>query len=132
LKGLTRDEARRIATWEVEMKFIGIVALCVVILAAPDVAAAQSILEIAAGAKFCKTLTDDGQRLKCFDSLFAERSQQSEKQVETQANWNIEESKSPIDDSPQITRYPLSKSRLLLASQAQQQGWQQARALAIS
>src|SRR5262249_47526606 len=35
--------------------------------------------------------------------LFAERSQQSEKQVETQANWNIEESKSPIDDSPQIT-----------------------------
>jgi hypothetical protein len=86
------------------MKFIGIVALCfVVILAAPGVARAQSILEIAAGAKFCKTLTDDGQRLKCFDSLFAERSQQSEKQVETQANWNIEESKSPIDDSPQIT-----------------------------
>ena len=56
---------------------------------------AQSMLEIAAEIKFCKTLTDDAQRLKCFDGLFAEKQQPP-------ATWSIEESKSPVDDSPQV------------------------------
>ena len=57
---------------------------------------AQSMLQVVAEIKFCKTLTDDAQRLKCFDGLFAEKQQPP-------ATWSIEESKSPIDDSPQVT-----------------------------
>jgi hypothetical protein len=72
---------------------------------ASDRARAQSLLEIAAGLKFCKTLTDDAQRLKCFDSLFAKKEEPpAEKpQTETAMGWKVEESKSPVDDSPQVT-----------------------------
>lgn len=65
---------------------------------------AQSMLEIAAGIKFCKTLTDDAQRLKCFDGLFTEKQQQPPAaKSQPELGWSIEESKSPIDDSPQVT-----------------------------
>ena len=62
------------------------------------------MLEIVGGIKFCKTLIDDAQRLKCFDSLFTEKQQQSAPaQSQPAMGWKIEESKSPVDDSPQVT-----------------------------
>ncbi len=64
---------------------------------------AQSLLEIAAGIKFCKTLTDDSQRLKCFDSLFTKKEEPPAGKPQTAMSWSIEESKSPVDDSPQVT-----------------------------
>lgn len=70
-------------------------------------ASAQSVFEIVAGLKFCRTLKDDGQRLKCFDGLVAEKkteqrsSQATEPEVEV--TWTIKEDKSPVDDSPQVS-----------------------------
>jgi len=68
-------------------------------------ASAQSVLETLAGIKFCRTLKDDGQRLKCFDGLFAEKpsEQPSSKSPDVEVTWTVTESKSPIDDSPQVT-----------------------------
>jgi Type VI secretion system VasI, EvfG, VC_A0118 len=66
-------------------------------------ASAQSILEIVAGLKFCRTLKDDAQRLKCFDRLVADKATEQPKTPETAATWTIEENKSPVDDSPQVT-----------------------------
>lgn len=80
-------------------------ALAVIISAFTSPSSAQSVLEIAAGVKFCKTLTDDAQRLKCFDGLFAEKPKSAAvpKQSAELKSWSIEDSKSPIDDSPQVT-----------------------------
>jgi hypothetical protein len=69
-------------------------------------AKAQSVLEIAVGIKFCRTLTDDAQRLKCFDGLFAEKDTKAPTaaaEPKTVATWSIEETKSPLDDSPQVS-----------------------------
>ena len=74
--------------------FFAVTAIALV-LAASGRLQAQSMLEIVAVIKYCKTLTDDAQRLKCFDGLFAEKQQPP-------ATWSIEESKSPVDDSPQV------------------------------
>lgn len=75
------------------------------VCALPFRALPQSVLEIAAGIKFCKTLTDDAQRLKCFDGLFAGTGKvpEASEHPQTEAAWSIEESKSPLDDSPQVT-----------------------------
>jgi hypothetical protein len=53
--------------------------------------------------KSCKAISNDQQRLKCFDDLFADKpipppADQSAKQE----NWQIEESKSPTDGSSQV------------------------------
>jgi hypothetical protein len=92
-----------LAGWEGKAvrAFLAIVASVVVFDGSGQVQA-QSMLEIAAGIKFCKTLTDDAQRLKCFDGLFTEK-QQPRAQSQPAMTWQIEESKSPIDDSPQVT-----------------------------
>jgi hypothetical protein len=65
-------------------------------------ASAQSLLEIVAGLKFCRTLTDDAQRLKCFDGLVMDKPREQPKTPEVAAAWAIEENKSPVDDSPQV------------------------------
>jgi hypothetical protein len=66
---------------------------------------AQSLLEVIAGLKFCRTLKDDGQRLRCFDGLLSEK--QNGKVTpdvpDREFAWKIEDSKSPLDDSPQVT-----------------------------
>jgi hypothetical protein len=64
---------------------------------------ATAPFEVLAGTKFCRTLKDDAQRLKCFDQLFVERpsEQGTPKQIEADIAWNVEQSKSPVDDSPQ-------------------------------
>jgi hypothetical protein len=66
---------------------------------------AQSVLEMAVGVKFCRTLKEDGARLKCFDDLFAEKAKPDKSDRESVADvrtWAITEDKSPIDDSPQV------------------------------
>jgi len=66
-------------------------------------AQAQSVLEIAAGIKFCRTVTDDAQRLKCFDSLFSEKKEAPQSDMpKPEVLWSLAENKSPIDDSPQV------------------------------
>jgi hypothetical protein len=87
----------------VALRLIGLLAVAVLLIAIPSHSHAQSLLEIAAGLKFCKTLTDDTQRLKCFDSLFTKKEEPPAEKPKTTMGWTIEESKSPIDDSPQIT-----------------------------
>jgi hypothetical protein len=80
----------------------GVIALCLGFCTATFPASAQSFLEVLAGVKFCRTLTDDGQRLKCFDGLFAEKPV-PDKVEKKEVAWEITENKSPIDDSPQVT-----------------------------
>jgi hypothetical protein len=81
------------------------IALCFGGCATTFSASAQSLLEVLAGMKFCRTLKDDSQRLKCFDELFAEKpiTQEEPGKVEKEVAWTITEGKSPIDDSPQVT-----------------------------
>jgi hypothetical protein len=55
--------------------------------------------------KSCKALSNDQQRLKCFDDLFATKPTplpNTTGQSAKQGNWQIEESKSPTDGSPQV------------------------------
>jgi hypothetical protein len=87
------------------LRLITTLSAAVLLITIPSYSRAQSLLEIAAGLKFCKTLTDDAQRLKCFDSLFTKKEEPpAEKpQTETATSWKVEESKSPVDDSPQVT-----------------------------
>jgi hypothetical protein len=63
---------------------------------------AMSPQEAPAEVKSCKAITDDKQRLKCFDSLFAEPSKPQNAPEEKKANWSIDETKSPTDGSPQV------------------------------
>ena len=64
-------------------------------------ASAQSVLETIAGLKFCRTLKDDAQRLKCFDGLITDKAS-DQPTTEAEITWAITESKSPVDDSPQV------------------------------
>jgi Type VI secretion system VasI, EvfG, VC_A0118 len=84
------------------MRSVAVILIAPLLAAIPPSAHAQSVLEIAAGIKFCKTLTDDTQRLKCFDGLFTQKQSQPAEQQQTEGAWSIEEGKSPADDSPQV------------------------------
>jgi hypothetical protein len=66
---------------------------------------AQSILEAVAGLKFCQTLKDDAQRLKCYDGIKLRTSSDSPSATKggVEIDWKIEETKSPLDDSPQVS-----------------------------
>jgi hypothetical protein len=72
---------------------------------------AMSPQEVPAEVKSCKTIDDDKERLRCFDGLFGGPSKPQkppeERQVkkppeEKQANWSVDETTSPSDDSPQV------------------------------
>ncbi len=57
--------------------------------------------------QICKKTKEDTARLKCYDAIF-DAMEAAKKTPETPApvtkqDWQIEESKSPIDDSPQVT-----------------------------
>jgi len=54
--------------------------------------------------KACKAITNDKDRLKCFDRLFGETSKPQSLPEEARANWKIEETKSP-DGSPQLQSF---------------------------
>jgi hypothetical protein len=66
--------------------------------------------------KSCRAISNDQQRLKCFDSLFADKPDQtkpSEKSAK-EYNWSIEESKSPTDGSLQIVAANLVGDTVLI------------------
>jgi hypothetical protein len=65
-------------------------------------ASGQPVVQTFVGVKFCQILKDDTQRLKCFDELFAEKPKEESTTKET-AGWDLDESKSPLDGSPQIS-----------------------------
>jgi hypothetical protein len=67
-----------------------------------EVSIAMPPQEIPAEVKSCKAITDDKERLKCFDGLFGETSKPQDSQEGKQGNWSIDESKSPTDGSPQV------------------------------
>lgn len=73
---------------------------------------AQSILELPAGVQFCKTLKDDARRLKCYDGLSEEMKQPQA--AEPPPKWSIKESKSPVDDSPQVDATLIVDQRMLV------------------
>jgi hypothetical protein len=83
-------------------KFLLPVACCLLAVM-PTQSKSQSVLEIAAGIKFCKTLTDDPTRLKCYDGLFTDKEPPVSEKPKIEASWDITENKSPIDDSPQVS-----------------------------
>src|SRR5215472_1910349 len=70
--------------------------------------------EIPAEVKSCKAITDDKDRLKCFDSLFAEPSKPQNTPEGTQTNWSISETKSPTDGSPQVIAANLVNDTVLI------------------
>jgi hypothetical protein len=75
---------------------------------------AISLQDMSAEGKACKAITNDKDRLKCFDHLFAEPSKPQNPQENAQANWSIEESKSPTDGSPQIVAANLVGDTVLI------------------
>ena len=68
------------------------------------------------GVKACKAISNDQQRLKCFDGLFADKpnSPNAADQSAKDENWSIEESKSPTDGSPQIVAANLVGDTVLI------------------
>ena len=90
-------------------------AIGAVLLSIPP-AFAQSILEFAAGVRFCSTVKDDGQRLKCYDGLSQYIAMPSTVTPgpETSPEWSIKESKSSVDGSPQIEATLIADKRLLV------------------
>ena len=54
--------------------------------------------------KSCKAMSNNQQRLKCFDGLFADKPNppNAPDKSANDGNWQIEESKSPTDGSPQV------------------------------
>lgn len=64
---------------------------------------------IVLGVKICKSTKDDALRLKCFDNLAQRQGESKTEQTEddgpqiSRSVWNIKDSKSPIDDTPQVT-----------------------------
>jgi hypothetical protein len=77
---------------------------------------AQSVAEIAAGAKLCQAISDDGRRLKCFDDLFAEKPHASStvEKLGSEPAWSIEEGKSPTNNSPQFIAAKVAGDTVLI------------------
>jgi hypothetical protein len=65
-------------------------------------------------AKACKAITNDKDRLKCFDRLFTEPSNPQNPPEGAQENWSIEESKSPTDGSSQLVAANLVGDTVLI------------------
>jgi len=66
--------------------------------------------------KSCKAISNDQQRLKCFDGLFADKPSPPNAPYKsaTEGDWQIEESKSPTDGSPQFVAANLVGDTVLI------------------
>ena len=64
--------------------------------------------------KSCKAIPNDQQRLKCFDSLFADKQTKPLEKSANEDNWSIEESKSSMDGSQQIVAANLVGDTVLI------------------
>lgn len=82
----------------------------------PTASNALQLQAITEEVKACKAISNDLQRLKCFDGLFADKPNPpnaADKSV-NEGNWSIEESKSPTDGSPQIVAANLVGDTVLI------------------
>ena len=64
--------------------------------------------------KSCKAITDDQERLKCFDGLFGEIPKPQNPSEGAQVNWSIDETKSPTDGSRQVIAANLVNDTVLI------------------
>ena len=66
--------------------------------------------------KACKAISDDQQRLKCFDDLFADKPNppNAADKSGNEGNWSIEETKSPTDGSPEVVAANLVGDTVLI------------------
>jgi type VI secretion system VasI family protein len=96
--------------------------IAVLLTVGSEAAIAISPQELPAEVKSCKAITDNKERLKCFDGLFGETSKPQklpeEKEVkepteEKQANWSIDETKS-TDGIPQVVAANLVGDTVLI------------------
>ena len=73
-------------------------------------------LAIPEEAKACKAISNDQQRLKCFDGLFADKPNppNAADKSANEGNWQIEEGKSPTDGSPLIVAANLVADTVLI------------------
>jgi hypothetical protein len=105
------------------MANIRVLATAAVLVAlVPAASTAMPPQDIPAEVKSCKAISDDKERLKCFDGLFggpskaqkapeekrvkepAKEKQVTEPPEEKQANWSIDETKSPTDAVLKLSR----------------------------
>ena len=70
--------------------------------------------DISTEIKSCKAITDDQERLKCFDGLFGEIPKPQNPPEGAQANWSIDETKSPTDGSRQVIAANLVNDTVLI------------------
>jgi type VI secretion system VasI family protein len=103
------------------IQVLGTAGLLVVLV--PAASTAMPPQDIPAEVKSCKAITDDKERLRCFDGLFggpaSPQKSPEERQVkkppeEKQANWSIDETKSPTDGSPQVVAANLVGDTVLI------------------
>jgi Type VI secretion system VasI, EvfG, VC_A0118 len=66
--------------------------------------------------KACKGISNDQERLKCFDDLFADKPNRpnATDKLGNEGNWSIEETKSPTDGSPQVVAANLVGDTVLI------------------
>jgi hypothetical protein len=69
--------------------------------------------DIPSGVKSCKAISDDKERLKCFDQLFSEAPKPEKAETAKPANWTIEETKSP-DGTSQVVAANLVNDTVLI------------------
>jgi type VI secretion system VasI family protein len=93
------------------------------LLVSSGAAVAMPPQDVPAEVKSCKAIADDEERLRCFDGLFGgpSKSQKTpeEEQVrnppeEKQANWSVDEIKSPTDGSTQVVAANLVGDTVLI------------------
>jgi type VI secretion system VasI family protein len=114
------------------MANIRVLAAVLLVVLIPAASIAMPPQDIAAEVKTCKAISDDKERLRCFDGLFggpsksqtpleekqvkepAEKKQVMESSEEKRANWSIDESKSPTDSSPQVVAANLVDDTVLI------------------
>ena len=89
-------------------------------LVSSGAAVAMPPQDVPAEVKSCKAIADDKERLRCFDGLFGEPSKpqtpdESRKTPEEkQANWSVDETKSPTDGSTQVVAANLVGDTVLI------------------
>jgi type VI secretion system VasI family protein len=112
------------------MANIRVLAAILLVVLVPAASIAMPPQDIPAEVKSCKAISDDKERLRCFDGLFGGPSKSQtpleEKQVkepaekvkepseEKQANWSIDESESPTNGSPQVVAANLVNDTVLI------------------
>jgi hypothetical protein len=70
--------------------------------------------KVPAEIKTCKAIADDKERLRCFDGLFGATPEPEKSEEGKQANWSIEETKSPTDGTPQVIAANLVGNTVLI------------------